>query len=216
MAAIDEVEQLRAARLQPECARRVANLGPFGLKILVYEAVRQLADFEDCRLGILPIDFAIARQRHRAGEMHPPVGKLAQLLTRMFAALGLVAAADTLDGHHAVATDDPRFAVGLADLQRLGSSQSMGKLLRPLVHHLVRILVDPRRNGRVIDAGSFQHLASDGAGGGENERQRTTLWKTAGDVLARAWGQAQRTPSSRSISADPMIHPRWADFAPSL
>ena len=68
MVAVDALEQLHAAPLQPEHADAIADLGPFGIEIVGDEGLRQRTHLQACAVDVAPVDAAVARQRHRAGQ----------------------------------------------------------------------------------------------------------------------------------------------------
>ena len=72
MVAVDAIEQLHAAPLQPEHADSVADFGPFGIEIGSDEGIGERPDLQRRRLDMAPVERAVAAKRDRAGQLAFP------------------------------------------------------------------------------------------------------------------------------------------------
>ena len=140
--ALDAVEQLHAARLQPEHADSVADLRPFSIEIVGNERFRERPDLEARGLDMRPIELSLSRQRDGASQVHVLARKEAQMLGCVITIDGLVKHS-TLDAHHAVAADHPipLNAPGFRNRQLQCNFRRFEEFL------LERILVEDRATG---------------------------------------------------------------------
>src|SRR6476661_8822429 len=122
MVPLDAFEQLHPARLQPEHADSVADLGPFGIEIVADEPRGEPAYLEPRRLGMAPLQRPAFGERDRAGEEHRLAREEVEVFGRFVAVPGLVEQAPA-GAYQAVAANGPAVPCDAARLCR-GQLQS--------------------------------------------------------------------------------------------
>jgi len=106
MVALDAIEQLHSAAFHPEYADTIADLGPFGIQICLYEPVRERPNLKVRCLDVAPIQRSASRKCDGAAQQHGLAGEQAQMFYGVFPVLGLVKST-AVDTDHAVAADHP-------------------------------------------------------------------------------------------------------------
>ena len=123
MVAVDALEQLHAAALQPEHADAIADLGPFGIEIVGDERVGQRPHLKGraCRHGASRLGAARASATALVSIIALPEKKR-RCSAASSRSRGLVEQ-PPVDADHAVAADHP---VARPTLQRLGGGELAG------------------------------------------------------------------------------------------